>query len=267
MLVVHSVKSSAKRDELGRIWGPCNCVGGVFFWQHVQHVCTTNLCVYDTFNHQLARLPTFGNLCHFVNCRTPPTPNDNSLNSNDSALQFICIHKNEPNECLEAFLFLVSQTMPSHKYKDTHTQHIHTYSYIQWTHFVHVKQLRHNKNVCLWANFIWSVCITKSFVCVCIVCKDMSIFVCVHVYLYVNVNGIVLVYLTGYVCIFIPLTLFSRFKRIPWLFYRRVATSALLISFQRAVIVNSLSCHFLKIFTLTFFVIKTGWILPQLLIH
>lgn len=158
-----------------------------FFWQHVQHVCTTNLCVYDTFNHQLARLPTFGNLCHFVNCRTPPTPNDNSLNSNDSALQFICIHKNEPNECLEAFLFLVSQTMPSHKYKDTHTQHIHTYSYIQWTHFVHVKQLRHNKNVCLWANFIWSVCITKSFVCVCIFCKDMSIFVCVHVYIYIYV--------------------------------------------------------------------------------
>lgn len=38
---------------------------------------------------------------------------------------------------------------------------------------------------------------------------------CACVYICVNVNGIVLVYLTGYVCIFIPLTLFSRFKRIP----------------------------------------------------
>lgn len=157
-----------------------------FFWQHVQHVCTTNLCVYDTFNHQLARLPTFGNLCHFVNCRTPPHPKW-QLPEFEWFCFAIHLYTQERTERMPSSIFIPGQ--PNYALaqiqRHTHTQHIHTYSYIQWTHFVHVKQLRHNKNVCLWANFIWSVCITKSFVCVCIFCKDMSIFVCVHVYIYV----------------------------------------------------------------------------------
>lgn len=158
----------------------------VFFWQHVQHVCTTNLCVYDTFNHQLARLPTFGNLCHFVNCRT--TPSQPQMTTPWIRMILLCnssvYTRTNRTNALKHFYSWSAKLCPRTNTK-THTQHIHTYSYIQWTHFVHVKQLRHNKNVCLWANFIWSVCITKSFVCVCIFCKDMSIFVCVHVYIYV----------------------------------------------------------------------------------
>lgn len=194
----------------------------LLWWGFSGNMCSTcvlQTCVFMT--HSTTSQPAYPLLEIYAILLTvgPPSPNDNSLNSNDSALQFICIHKNEPNECLKAFLFLVSQTMPSHKYKykDTHTYNIYIHTRIYNERTLYMLSNYDTIKTCVYGRILFEVYVLQSLLYACVyfarICRFL--FVCMCIYLYVNVNGIVLVYLTGYVCIFIPLTLFSRFKRIP----------------------------------------------------
>lgn len=150
-----------------------------FFWQHVQHVCTTNLCVYDTFNHQLARLPTFGNLCHFVNCRTPPHPKW-QLPEFEWFCFAIHLYTQERTERMPWSIFIPGQ--PNYALaqiqRHTHNIYIHTRIYNERT--LYMLSNYDTIKTCVYGRILFEVYVLQSLLYACVyfarICRFL--FVC-----------------------------------------------------------------------------------------
>lgn len=156
-----------------------------FFWQHVQHVCTTNLCVYDTFNHQLARLPTFGNLCHFVNCRT--TPSQPQMTTPWIRMILLCnssvYTRTNRTNALKHFYSWSAKLCPRTNTK-THTHNIYIHTRIYNERTLYMLSNYDTIKTCVYGRILFEVYVLQSLLYACVyfarICRFLFVCMCIY---------------------------------------------------------------------------------------